>query len=277
MSSSALQEITALLGCPAAGQPDQYLFERAFAAAGLDWRFLTLDVAEDHLQAALRGAAALRFRGCLLSGPLRGLATDVVDELSPAAAFACGVSMVDTRQGKLVGHMTEGRGVVEAVRRHAEPASKPVLVAGGGIAAKATALEMALAGSGRIVVTARSPEQAEALCDAIRGLEQAAAETLPWADPLPIPDDVGVVVAAVPQASDPPLTFSGWRGDLVVADLALVSQPSRLLAEARRHGACCVDGLDIRSEKNAIDFQSWTDRDADPDMLREAIDEFLNA
>jgi len=71
MTSPALQEIVALLGCPAAGDPSQYLFERAIEAAGLDWRFVTCDVAATDAAAALAGVAALAFRGCLVSGAIR--------------------------------------------------------------------------------------------------------------------------------------------------------------------------------------------------------------
>ncbi|MFN7814397.1 MAG: shikimate dehydrogenase, partial [Planctomycetia bacterium] len=70
MTSPALQEVIALLGAPAAGNPAQYLFERAIAAAGLDWQFVTCDVAPDRLADALAGIGALGLRGCLLAGPL---------------------------------------------------------------------------------------------------------------------------------------------------------------------------------------------------------------
>jgi hypothetical protein len=59
MTSPALQDIVALLGCPAAGNPAQYLFERAIAAAGLDWRFLTFDVLPERLARALGGVDAM--------------------------------------------------------------------------------------------------------------------------------------------------------------------------------------------------------------------------
>ena len=55
MTSPALQEIIALLGCPAAGNPAQYLCERALAEASLDWRFLTLDVAPERIGDAIAG------------------------------------------------------------------------------------------------------------------------------------------------------------------------------------------------------------------------------
>ncbi|NDC64511.1 MAG: shikimate dehydrogenase, partial [Planctomycetia bacterium] len=122
MTSPALQEIIALFGCPAAGNPAQYLFERAIEAAGLDWRFLTLDVTAERLPDAIAGAAAMGFRGCLLSGPLRAAALPLVATASPAARFSGAVSLIDRQPDGFVGHMTDGRGVVEAVRNHLDPA-----------------------------------------------------------------------------------------------------------------------------------------------------------
>ena len=43
--SSSLQEICALFGQPVAGNPTQFMIEKAFAQHGLEWRYLTLEVA----------------------------------------------------------------------------------------------------------------------------------------------------------------------------------------------------------------------------------------
>ncbi|NBW87247.1 MAG: shikimate dehydrogenase, partial [Planctomycetia bacterium] len=150
MTSPALQEILALLGCPAAGNPAQYLFERAIESAGLDWQFLTCDVPPDRIADALAGAAAMGFRGCLLSGPLREAACSLMPSTSPAAGFSGAVSLVERRDGVLAGHMTDGRGVVEALRGHCDPARAGILVVGAGPAARATALELSLAGAATI-------------------------------------------------------------------------------------------------------------------------------
>ena len=85
LANAALQDVVSLLGCPAAGNPAQYLFERAFAAAGLDWRFLSLEVAPDRLGDALAGVSALGFRGCILAGPLRRQALPLMGQSSPSA------------------------------------------------------------------------------------------------------------------------------------------------------------------------------------------------
>jgi len=59
----------------------------------------------------------------------------------------------------------------------------------------------------------------------------------------------------------------------VMADLDPEAGPP---PEATAAGCCFVDGLEIRSVQAAIDFQSLTGHAADPDMLRDALDEFLS-
>lgn len=275
MTSPALQEIIALLGCPAAGNPAQYLCERALAEASLDWRFLTLDVAPERIGDAIAGIDAMGFRGCMLSGPLRGQATAHVATLSPTAMFSRALSLVERRPTGLVGHMTDGRGLLEALRAHADPTGASVLLVGAGPTARAAALELSLAGAAEILVCNRTPEAAAALVDALAGVDGAPATALPWQPEIAVPERVGIVVTAVP--ADATLAFSGLRKDHVVADFALVPQPSPVVAAALKHGACAIDGLEIHCAKTAIDFHTWTGIEPDTDLLRELLDEYLNA
>jgi shikimate dehydrogenase len=278
MTSPALQEVVALLGCPAAGNPAQYLFERMIAAAGLDWRFLTFDVPPDRIVEAIHGAAAMGFRGCLLSGPLRAAALSAVASASPAATFAGAVSLVERQPAGLAGHMTDGRGTLESLRTHVDPTGVAVLIIGAGAAARATAVELSLSGAGEIIVCDRTPERAAALVEALGGMAAAPASAMPWEGAVPIPERVGIVVAAVPaDGPKPVLSLTGLRPDLVVADLALVSQPAPVVTAARAAGACVIDGLEIHCERTAIDFHTLTGVEPDTEMLRDALDEFFSA
>ena len=277
MTSPALQEIIALLGSPAAGNPAQYLYERMLEAAGLDWRFLTLEVAAERLADAIAGVDAMGFRGALLSGPLRAAALPLMASASPAATFSGAVSLVDRQPTGLIGHMTDGRGAVEALRTHIDPTGNHVLIVGAGAAARATALELSLTNVAEIIVCDRSPERAAALVEALNALEAAPASAVPWQAVIEIPERVGIVVSAVPAAGPKPtVEFSGLRNDLVVADFALVAQPSPVVAAAIKHGACAIDGLEIHCETTAIDFHTWTGVEPDTEMLREALDEYLS-
>lgn len=277
MTSPALQEIIALVGCPAAGHPAQYLFERALEAAGLDWRFLTLEVAADDIGDALAGVAAMGFRGCILSGPLRAAALPLLPTVTPSASFAGAVGLVDRQASGLVGHMTDGRGVMEALRTHTDPTAAHVLLLGAGAAARAVALELALARCPGIIVADRTPARAAALVEAIAALDTCPARAIDWQPTIDIPTEAGIVISAVPASgSRPPVEFTGMRSDMVVADLPLVAQPSPLAALASGVGACVIDGLEIHCAKTAIDFHTWTGIEPDVDMLREALDEFFS-
>lgn len=278
MTSAALQEIVAVLGCPAAGNPAQYLFERATEAAGIDWRFVTFDVEPERIAEALAGVAALGFRGCLLADPLQQAATALVATTTPAATFSGGVNLIDRQPEGLVGHMTLGRGVVEALRSHVDPTGTQVLILGGGPAARATALELALARCPGIFICDPQAERGAAAVAALNELEGAVATPLPWAPAIEIPTAVGIVVSVLSADGSESLPgLTGLQGDMVVADLPLVPQPSPLIALAAAAGACTIDGLEIHAEKTAIDFHTWTATKPDTDLLREALDEFLDA
>jgi shikimate dehydrogenase len=57
------QELVGLFGQPVDENPTQAMIEAGFAAAGLDWRYLTIEVEPAALGDAVRGARAMGLRG----------------------------------------------------------------------------------------------------------------------------------------------------------------------------------------------------------------------
>lgn len=269
MTSPALQEVVAVLASPAAGNPTQYLFERAIAAAGLDWRLITCDVAPNRLAEAIGGVAAMGFRGCIVSGPLRELALGFVATASPAATFARATSLLERTADGLSGHMTDGRGLIEAVRAHVDPAGREVLVLGAGPTGRAVALELTLAGVAGILVADDDAERATTLAADLAAMNAASATVLPWAAAIQVPERVGIVV----RATTSPALLTGLRPEVAHADVAADADPP---PEAVAAGCCLVTGLEVGAVQAAIDFQALTGIEADVEMLREALDEYLS-
>ena len=278
MTNPALQEVIALLGHPAAGNPAQYLFERVVARDSLDWRFLTLEVEPERLPEALAGAAAMGFRGCLLAGPLRQPAVALVASVSPAAHFAGGCNLLELDDtGRLVGHLTVGRGMLEAIRRHADPTAAATVIIGTGLLARATALELTLAGVPEILIADPWDNDPAELVAAINGVEGGKASALPAAEVVQIPESVGLVIAAHDSRPLPEATgLTDFRSDLVVVDASLSPQTSPVLQAATTARSCRVDGLEVATAVMAITFHQLTGIDPDTDLLREALDEFLD-
>jgi len=275
MTSPALQDIVALLGSPAAGNPAQYLFERAIERAGLDARFVSADVPPERLPDALAGAAALAFRGCLLAGAVREAALPLVATASPAATFAAATSLLTLDDGRFTAHMTDGRGVVEAIRAHRDPAGRHALVVGADATGRAAALELSLAGADGVAVCDREQARAEALAEALRTLDVANVTVVEAEPAVAVPPDVTIMVVAPPPHMLP--TFTGLRADLVVAECPLAPQPSPLATLVAAANACFVDGLEVHAARTLIDFRTLLGVDADADVIREALDEFLSA
>jgi len=277
MTNPALQEVIALLGHPAAGTPAQYLFERVVVGDSLDWRFVTLEVQPEKLAAALGGLEAMNFRGCLLAGSLQQPAAELLPAISPAAEFAGGCSLIEQTPNGLYGHLTVGRGLLEAVRLHADPAASPTVIVGCGLLARATALELTLAGVPEIIVADPWGDAGDSLVKAIVGIEGGQASLLPAEPELLIPERAGLVVVAADQQPFPASSrLAGIREDLVVVDTSLSPKASSVLKAAAAARACRVDGLEVATATLTIDFQRLTGIEADAELLRDALDEFLD-
>ena len=72
-----------------------------------------------------------------------------------------------------------------------------------------------------------------------------------------------------------PLVLDSLRPELLVADVAANSPHAWLLSKAAERGCQTVDGLTMFIEQAAIGFQLWTGVDPSREVLREAVEEFL--
>ena len=277
MINPALQEVIAVLGHPAAGNPAQFLFERVVAHDSLDWRFLTLEVAPARLADALAGVSALGFGGCMLAGPLQQNAVSFTTSVSPAAQFAGGCNLLErSKDGHLVGHLTLGRGVLDSIRLHADPSTTRSLILGTTLLARSLALELTLAGAPGITIVDPWDNQASALAEAINAVEGGNASTVEN-EVAQANQDIGIVIAAEENRPIPDdFQLPEFREDLVVVDTSLDPKASVILKAATDANSCLVDGLEATACIMAINFRNLTGIETDTDALREALDEFLD-
>lgn len=279
MPSSSLQEIVCVLGANVAGNPCQFMVEKAFAQAGLDWRMLTCEVNGEDLAAALSGVRALGFRGCALAAPHLSAAVSQLDELSPTAQRAGAVNCVVHRDGKLIGENTVGRAFVAALRPQLDPLGKRCVLLGAGTTARAIALELAQHGIAELIVVNRTPERAAALVELLSG-SSIVARHEPWPGDYAISAETDLLINATPLGTCDslprvPLDWSAARAGLLVADISDPPLDTPLLREAKAHAAIAFDSLNLLVEQVASHIQLWTAIDPDRNVLRDAVEEFL--
>lgn len=279
MSSSSLQDVVCVLGHPAVGDPTQFMMERAFQQAGLDWRYLTFDVAPEQLGAALRGVHALGLRGCQLAMPHGQTAVAELPRLTASAELAGAVNVVARDDGHLIGDNTVGRGFLAGLRDLTDPQGKRVVLFGAGAAAAAIAAELIQAGIGQLTIVNRTPEKAEQLAERLRKQSQIEIVTTAWVGDFAIAPETEMVVHATSLNHfdlDARLAVK-WPAvsQLVVADISYNPVEPRWMLEVKERGFVRLGGLTTFVNQSALVYQFWTGEPADRDLLRDAVEEFF--
>ncbi len=280
MSDDQLQTIVACFGKPVAGNPTQYMMERAFEHHGLDWRYLTLEVDAADLEDAIRGMRAMGFRGANLTKPHKVSVIPLLDELTETAALMGAVNCIDRQGDRLLGDNADGKGFLLSLEELLEPQGISAVVLGAGGAARAIAVELAQAGAEQITVVNRSPERGQELAELLNEKTSARAGFLPWENQFVLEEPCDVLINATSVGLfDPdarvPVDPHSLELAQVVADVVFNPVETRFLQEAAAAGAKTLNGLGMLVNQAVICFQRWTGVKPESSVMREALEEFF--
>lgn len=252
-----------VIGLPIRHSLSPTIFNAAFAACGLDWAYLAFEVPEGASGLAMAGVRALALEGVSVTMPHKRAVIEALDHLSDDAAALGAVNCVVRRGADLVGHNTDGAGLIDALRidEGIEAAGRRFAVVGAGGAGRAVIRALGAAGANEVVVINRSrgpAEQAAALAGSAGRVgtpgDVADAEVVINATPL----GMGVVVSTsgAPEALpfDPDRLGTGQ----VVVDLVYHPAVTPLAEAARRRGLRTVNGLGMLIHQAAHAFRLWT-------------------
>ena len=241
MSVDFLPKLTGCFAMPAAENPTVAMVEAAYRHHNIHARYITCEVAPALLGDAVRGAAAMGWIGFNCSLPHKVAVIDHLDALGDSAALIGAVNTVVRRENRWIGENTDGRGFVESLRAVADPAGKTIVLFGAGGAARAVAVELALAGARRIVVVNRSEARAAPLVALINEKTKASAELAKWPSGYRIPGDADIVINATSIGLFPDV---GGRPDIDADSLAPSIGRRRSDPESAPHdlpsGGCCA-------------------------------------
>ena len=189
---SGKTRLLALIGQPVGHSLSPAMHNAAFAADGLDYVYVCLDVDPENLPAAVRGAQALKLRGFNVTMPHKRAMIPLVDELDEGARISGAVNTVVIEDSGLRGYNTDGGGMVMACTEAGiELSGRSVVLLGAGGTAAAIAVAFVNAGVGELHIANRSVEHAAQLRDKLRrtGMKRlsvhpldALEEAVPHAD-----------------------------------------------------------------------------------------------
>jgi shikimate dehydrogenase len=267
-----------LLGNPLKRRHSQVMHDAAFDAAGIDARYVLLELEPDAVAPAVAEARASdSWMGLGVTAPYKRVVADLVDEVEDdAMAIGAVNNVVRTDDGRLIGFNTDAPGF----RAGAELAlGRPlaglrVAVAGAGGAAHAVVHALLTAGVAELAIGSRRIEAADEVARRFGSLGSATPVILDaddWTDALRGADLA--VNATTVGMLDPGMTVDvdALPDHATVFDLVYVPAETPLLRAARARGLRAANGSEMLIQQAAIAFRRWTGVGDMANVMRDAV------
>ena len=269
-----------VIGDPVAHSLSPLLHQTMIDQTGAAYRYDVRTVRPEELPAFVRWAKDGGCAGFNVTMPHKEAILPLLDEVDTTAASCGAVNTVCIREGRAIGHNTDGTGFLDSLAGQGfYPQGRTVLLLGAGGAAKAVGHALATAGAGRIIVCARRLERAAALAAQLPGcgegivlaqdaIQQAAAacDLLVNATPLGMAGSPAFARLDFLQAMPP---------HAVVYDLVYHPRRTALLEAAARQGLRTVGGIDLLIRQAVRAFTFFTGETPDTAALYDALREPL--
>lgn len=135
-----------------------YIHNSLFRAESRDAVYLPVTVPKDRLASAVDVFRSC-FDGFNVTIPYKERILPLLDEVDDAVRACGAVNTVENRGGRLIGHITDGVGMLSAIRERGVPVEgADVLILGGGGAARVAGYEFLVRG-GRVTFAVRNAEK----------------------------------------------------------------------------------------------------------------------
>ncbi|UUX50021.1 shikimate dehydrogenase [Nisaea acidiphila] len=216
------------------------VFNPLFEDRGIDAVMVPVHVAPDRLGEAVAGLKAqLNFGGMAVTVPHKLCLMELCDEVGRQGQLVGAVNAVkfDSRR-RMIGDNFDGAGFVAGMRAEGyEVGGRSVLQLGAGGAGRAIAFALADAGVSRLVIHNRTREKAEELASAVLTAYPEVPVSVGDADPDGC--DILVNTTSIGLHSEDPLPLDGslLRADLLVAEIIMIPERTKLLEAAIEKGA----------------------------------------
>jgi shikimate dehydrogenase len=285
---NAATRLCAVFGSPIRHSASPAMHNAAFAALGLDWRYLAFEVDPKNLRAAIAGAQAMNFAGINLTVPHKLLAVDMVDALDESAKKWGAVNTikfeVQSPKSKVqssqpaevcaVGYNTDANAITQSLREDLklELRGAKVLLLGAGGAGRTAALKLAAENIAELFLVNRTPSKAEEIAAEIK--KQFPSVKVAVGYPAA---SVNLILNATSlglKADDAsPLDEKQFSLTHAVYDMIYRPAETKLLAAAKAAGCKTANGLGMLLHQGAKAFEIWTGKIAPLAVMRRALEQ----
>jgi len=275
------KQMTGMLGHPVAENPIDRMFDAVYAHYGLPWQFWKSDLAsESDLALAVPALAPLGYRGFTITVPYKVAVMPMLDEVDDDVKAIGAANYVTIKEGRLVGHNNDGKGVVKAIEKVVPLRGQHVVMLGAGGAGRAMAVEIAWAGAAKMTLVTRREEQGREVATLVNKASGVPCDWQQWQPEVALPAGTTLLMNATHLGCAPELEPVPVRWDTVpkgctAVDVITNPRLTPFLLTARDHGCRVVDGVEMLVQLAMQIFERWTGIAPDEKVFQRAVSEAL--
>ncbi|MCD8237916.1 MAG: shikimate dehydrogenase [Clostridiales bacterium] len=267
--------IYGVIGDPIAHTFSPEIHNSVFKALGENAVYIPLHVKLESLSEAVKGAAALGFKGLNVTLPHKINIIPHLTSLDSEAALIGAVNTVRFSEGEIKGYNTDIIGVEYTFKtRGLSLKGRTCLLLGAGGAADAVLCALLKAEAKKIYIANRTVEKAQALKERLNphfnseiiALSLSSAAELKGVDTVLNTTTLGF--EGKTDLTPLPKAFFDSNDVEICFDAIYTPWQTRLLKEAEEAGASCINGFDMLIFQGAASEEIWQDRKFDYEFLK---------
>ena len=278
---NAATRLCAVYGSPIAHSASPAMHNAAFAALGLNWRYLAFEVDPKNLRAAIAGAQAMGFAGLNLTVPHKLLAVEMVDVLDDSAKKWGAVNTIKFERDsddkiRAIGYNTDADAIIQSLREDlkVELRGAKVLLLGAGGAGRTAALKLASEAVAELFLVNRTQTKAEEIAGEIKkqfpSVKVAVGYPKTNVDLILNATSLGLKTDDASPLDEKQFSL---KQTLAVYDMIYRPAETALLKSAKAAGCKTANGLGMLLHQGAKAFEIWTGQTAPRDVMRRALEE----
>ncbi|MDG6225942.1 MAG: shikimate dehydrogenase [Candidatus Thermoplasmatota archaeon] len=266
-----------LIGDPVGHSMSPSMHNAAFLNDGTNAVYLAFRIDGRGLEAFLRGAREMGISGINVTIPHKSAVMAHLDGIDDHAQGIGAVNVIENRRGDLIGHNTDGRGAMDALRANGfiPFEGKKALLIGAGHASRAIGYCLAECGMD-ILITNRSTPRARELAAHLSKMTDARVLEEGEEDMKAL--DLVINCTPLGMAGFPdevPLDPELLNESMTVMDVVYNPKHTRFLDRAKDIGARTVQGHDMLLWQGARSYEIWTGSKAPVEVMKRALIETL--
>ena len=251
-----------------------YIHNKLFAACGRDAVYLPITVPRDKLGSAVDVLRSC-FSGFNVTIPYKERIMPLLDEIDDTARACGAVNTVENRDGRLIGHITDGLGMLSALQKGGvQTCGVHALILGGGGAARVAGYEF-LSRGGRVTFAVRNEEKGRALARELGDMQPDGTARIDVFPLTRISGAYDILINCTPVGMYPhtdacPVDDGVIARCKAVFDAVYNPRTTQLLARAKELSIPTVEGLGMLFDQ-AVEAQRFWFGEVPPQQIQNDV------